>query len=339
MSNLISLTAASAGFFGGGRKWIRPAWAVFLSVLTCGFVSASETRGSEMSGSETVRLALDHDRLTAGDLASVLPGWGAVEPAEMIAYAPLPGIERRVGASRLIGWGRRFGVDLTRDEMPETLLISRRMRTVGPAEAEERLREAVASYYGVVSGAVEVALVGFEDLRVPAGELTFEAAGSFQRLNRPSSVVLRWREDGGRGGTLWLRATISIVGRYAVAREKLDAKVPLSPEDFEFREGPLPGNPEKFLISREAVDGMSLRYSLNRGDALTTDLLVKHRAVRRGDLIELQLRSGLIMLRVPGRAEEAAAVGDVIACRNLESGSRVSARVLDSKHAEVEWLR
>ncbi len=329
MSKLISLTKASVRFFGRQRKWIRPTRAVFLALLTCGVVSASET----------VRLALDHDRVTAGDLASVLPGWGEVEPAQMIAYAPLPGIERRVGASRLMGWGRRFGVDLTRDEMPEVLLISRHMRTLGPAEAEERLREAVASYYRIEPGTVEVVLVGFEELRVPSGDLSFEAAGSFQRLNRPSSVALRWREEGGRGGTLWLHATISIVGRYAIAREKLHAKVPLRSEDFEFREGPLPGNPEKFLISHEAVDGMSLKYSLNRGDALRTDLLVKNRAVRRGDLIELQLRSGLIMLRVPGRAEEAAAVGDVIACRNLESGSRVSARVLDSNHAEVEWAR
>lgn len=334
MGNLISLTAPAAGFLGRRRKWCPPAWAVLFAVLTCLAVSGAETPASE-----TVHLALDHDRLTAGDLASVLPGWGEVEPARTIAYAPLPGIERRVGASRLIGWGRRFGVDLTRDRMPATLLISRRMRTVGPAEAEERLRDAAAAYYGIEPAAVEVVLAGFEELRVPAGELSFEAAGSLQRLNRPSSVALRWREVGGRGGTLWLRATISVIGRYAVAREKLHAKVPLSPADFEFREGPLPGNPEKFLMSHQSLDGMSLKYSLNAGDALTTDLLVKNQAIRRGDLIELRLRAGMIMLRVPGRAEEAAAVGETIACRNLESGNRVSPRVLDSKHAEVEWAR
>ena len=78
---------------------------------------------------------------------------------------------------------------------------------------------------------------------------------------------------------------------------------------------------------------------MNQGDALPADWLTKNRAVRRGDLLELQLRSGLILLRVPGRAEEAAAVGEVISCRNLESGSRVMARVLDSKHAEVEWVQ
>ena len=76
-----------------------------------------------------------------------------------------------------------------------------------------------------------------------------------------------------------------------------------------------------------------------RDISLPADWLTKNRAVRRGDLLELQLRSGLILLRVPGRAEEAAAVGEVISCRNLESGSRVMARVLDSKHAEVEWVQ
>ena len=291
------------------------------------------------AASESVRLALDQDRLTAGDLASLLPAWGKVEPEEMIAYAPLPGVERRVGPSRLIGWGRRFGVNLDRDELPDVLLITRRMRTFEPAEIEQRLREVVAEHYRVTPEAVDARLAGFEELSVPTGELTFRIAGSLPRLNQPTSVALRWREEGGRSGTVWVRATISVVGRYAVAKEALEAKVPLRPEDLEFREGPLPGDPSKFLISYEELSGMSLKYPLSRGKALTTDLLVKNQAVRRGDLLELRLRSGLIMLRVPGRAEEGAALGEIIRCRNLESGNRVMARVLDSKHAEVEWAR
>ena len=149
------------------------------------------------AASESVRLALDQDRLTAGDLASLLPAWGKVEPEEMIAYAPLPGVERRVGPSRLIGWGRRFGVNLDRDELPDVLLITRRMRTFEPAEIEQRLREVVAEHYRVTPEAVDARLAGFEELSVPTGELTFRIAGSLPRLNQPTSVALRWREEGG----------------------------------------------------------------------------------------------------------------------------------------------
>ena len=329
MNWLILIMAAAKGPSSGGRKRLSPVLAALFGVVALAAPPASEP----------VRLALDHDRLTAGDLASVLPGWGEVEPGEVIAYAPLPGVERRVGASRLIGWGRRFGVNPEREELPHVLLISRRMRTLGAAEAELHLRDALAARYGVTPQAVEVRLDGFEEPRVPTGELTFGIAGSFPRLNRPTAVGLRWREAGARGGTVWLRALISVVGRYAVARKKLEVKVPLRPGDFEFREGPLPGKPERFLISDQSLQGKSLKYPLNQGDALPADWLTKNRAVRRGDLLELQLRSGLILLRVPGRAEEAAAVGEVISCRNLESGSRVMARVLDSKHAEVEWVQ
>ena len=145
------------------------------------------------ASSESVRLALDQDRLTAGDLASLLPAWGKVEPEEMIAYAPLPGVERRVGPSRLIGWGRRFGVGLDRDELPDVLLITRRMRTVGPAEIEQWLRESVVEHYRVTPEAVDARLAGFEELSVPTGELTFRIAGSFPRPNQPTSVALRWR--------------------------------------------------------------------------------------------------------------------------------------------------
>ena len=60
--------------------------------------------------------------------------------------------------------------------------------------------------------------------------------------------------------------------------------------------------------------------------------------VRRGDLIELALRSKSIRLRVPARAEEAGSLGDRIACRNLESGRRVVATIVDQKRAEVTLI-
>ncbi len=41
---------------------------------------------------DIVRLALEHDRLTAGDLAQVIPEWKAVAPHEPLAFAPLPGM-------------------------------------------------------------------------------------------------------------------------------------------------------------------------------------------------------------------------------------------------------
>ena len=60
--------------------------------------------------------------------------------------------------------------------------------------------------------------------------------------------------------------------------------------------------------------------------------------VQRGDLIELAWKSKSIRRRVPARAEEAGSLGDRITCRNLESGRRVVATIVDQKRAEVTLI-
>jgi flagella basal body P-ring formation protein FlgA len=64
-------------------------------------------------------------------------------------------------------------------------------------------------------------------------------------------------------------------------------------------------------------------------------MLAQQETIRRGDLIQLQLRAGGILLQTPGRAEQNGSVGDRITCRNLDSGRRVTATVVEPKLAEV----
>ena len=94
----------------------------------------------------------------------------------------------------------------------------------------------------------------------------------------------------------------------------------------------------KYLVLLEHVEGKTLKSSLRSGQALSRAMLLDRPLVRRGDLIELALRSKSIRLRVPARAEEAGSVGDRITCRNLESGRRVVATIVDEKRAEVTFI-
>jgi flagella basal body P-ring formation protein FlgA len=68
-------------------------------------------------------------------------------------------------------------------------------------------------------------------------------------------------------------------------------------------------------------------------------VLVKAQTVRRGDLIHLEVIAGAIRLQVPARAEQAGSIGDLIVCRNLDSGRRISAKLVTPKIAQVEVLR
>ena len=285
-----------------------------------------------------IRLALEHDRLTAGDLARVIPEWKAAAPHEPLGFAPLPGIDRRLARGQLLGWGKRLGLDLRPESMPDFVLVSRRMRQFTEAEAKTALTAAIAERHGLDADQVRIQLHDFEATPVPTGTLRLDSNLLLTQLNEPRSVPLRWKDGGGRSATIWLRATVSIMGRYAAAAESLEVGTTLRPEDFVFQTGQLAGDPKKYITTPEQVAGMTLKRPLREGEPLLRGAIARHHTVRRGDLVELQLKSRSIQLRVPGRAEQSGSRGETIACRNLESGQRISAVIVDSKHAEVEWI-
>ena len=318
--------AADANWEAAFRSFL-----LLTAVFAISFVPAAQA-------ASVVRLALEHDRLTAGDLARVIPEWKAAPAHELLGFAPLPGIDRRVPKGQLLGWGKRLGLDLHSASLPDVVIVSRQMRQLSEAEVKMALTAAIAERHGLDTAQVRVKLHDFQTSPVPTGALRFEVNIPLTQLNEPRSVPLRWRNGGGRSATIWLRATVAVMGPYAVARESLEAGTTLQPEDFAFQTGPLPGDPKKYVTTPQQVMGMTLKYPLMEGEALLRGALAKHRTVRRGDLLELQLRSRAIRLRVPGRAEQSGSVGETITCRNLESGQRVSAVIVDSKHAEVEWI-
>jgi len=313
------------------RSLLLLAWLISITFIAITLVPATQAAGA-------IRLALEHDRLTAGDLAQIIPEWKAVAPHERLGFAPLPGIERRVSRGQLLGWGKRLGLDLQPGSLPDFVLVSRRMRQLREAEATTALAAAIAERHGLAAAQVRVRLHDFEASPVPTGVLRLDANFPLTQLNEPRSVPLRWRDGGGRSATIWLSATVSILGRYAVAADSLEVGTTLERVDFVFQTGQLPGDPKKYITTPEQVAGMTLKRPLKEGEPLLHSALARHHTVRRGDLLELQLRSRAIQLRVPGRAEQSGSRGETIACRNLESGQRISAVIVDSKHAEVEWI-
>ncbi len=287
---------------------------------------------------EVVEIELERDRITAADLARVIPQWKRLDGNRVIAYAPLPGVERRVSRRQLIRWADQHGLKLNIEDLPEAVLVARRMRKLRAEEALRTVTGAVSERYQLPLEQLRVRLHGFSETLVPAGKSNFEIRGSLNRLNRPVSIPLGWRDSDGRSGTVPLRATVSILGTHALARRAMPAKSIVGPQDFTFREGILPGLPEKYLVFPEDVEGKTLKYSLKSGQALARALLLDTPLVQRGDLIELAWKSKSIRLRVPARAEESGSLGDRIACRNLESGRRVVATIVDQKRAEVTLI-
>jgi flagellar basal body P-ring formation protein FlgA len=282
-----------------------------------------------------VRVDLHSDRILAGDLAAVIPQMKQAEAGAVLGYAPLPGIERRVSRGELLRWGEDLGLSLDADSLPEAVILARKMRRLESSQVRELVTAAVAERYQVDPAQVEVELHSFSEPLLPAEPLDFELATPLKRLGHPTTLTLRWTDPQGRSGNLSFRATAKVRGTYAVARESLEARTAVSAGDFTFQKGFLPGDPDEYSLSNEEVEGNQLRQSIKAGEVLEKRMIEPALTVKRGDLIELRFRSAAVMLRTAARAEQSGATGEVIRCRNLQSGATVRAVVVDSHQAEV----
>ncbi len=285
---------------------------------------------------QTAELVVESDEITAGDLAEVMPEWSRIEPSIVLAHAPRPGIQRRLRPDEILRWARRHDMDLGCDSLPDGIVVRRRLRRLGSDETRDVVTRSAAERFRVDPKQIEITLHGFDEPLVPAGPLQFSLAGSPPRLNRPARLSLRWENLDGRSGTLPIRATVSLRGLHAAALTDLHAGTELQATDFRFEVGPLPGPPDRYLFSPKDIRGMKLRTYLRQGGILERRMLQKVETVRRGDLIQIRIRTGLVLLQAPARAEQSGSIGDRIFCRNLDSKRRVVATILNSKLAEVK---
>ena len=171
---------------------------------------------------EAVSIEVERDRLTAADLARVIPQWKKLDGSQVIAYAPLPGVERRVSRRQLIRWADQHGLKLNIEDLPEAVLVARRMRKLRAEEALRTVTGAVSQRYQLPVEKLRVRLHGFSEALVPAGKLSFEIRGSLRRLNQPVPITLSWRDSDGRSGTTPLRPKFQAAagGKVLIPRQK-----------------------------------------------------------------------------------------------------------------------
>lgn len=279
-------------------------------------------------GADAPLIELGGPEVLASDL---LPEWAGIDVA--LAKSPMPGAVRRVPRAELARWATRAGLDA--QNFPEALLLRRRTRAVGPEEIVMRLAGALAEQTGRPSSQIEVELLSYGRPQVPDGDLRFAAGGPFRTLNRPARFSLRWSEPGGRSGVLSVEAVLRVRAKWLEARRDLHAGTPARPEDFTLAEGEMENAHAEYVSSFDELSRKRFTRLVRAGAPVPRLALADKPDVERGDVVELEARVGAVRLRIAARAEGSGSAGDVVAFRNLESGSRVTARVLNEKTAEV----
>jgi flagella basal body P-ring formation protein FlgA len=273
--------------------------------------------------------------VTAGDLAQPAPPFAAVDSATVIAKAPAPGAVRRVNQLQLHRWARTLGIPTDAPNMPDAIVLRRAVRGLAESEIISAVTDSLVASYALAADLITVDILGLVSATVPAGQVTVECLCARLPLNDPTPLRLRWKEPGGRSGVAVIQGLVTVHGEWLEASHDLRTNVALRSGDLVERSGLLP-KIESYPALIQLDGSQTIMRPIKSGTPLVSKMLRTVALVTRGDLLELRFDSGSVRLRTAGRTEEPGSIGDLLSFRNIATGQRIVARVIDAQNAHIE---
>lgn len=250
------------------------------------------------------------DQILLRDLAPAFPADARLFDATAVALAPAPGVERRFDFAELRRIAARFALA---DPLAEAC-VTRPAAPLDPARLLAVLRAALPS------GRVE--LLDYSRFPVPDGDLEFPLAGL-----RGSVWAGSIRYGGAHRVAIWARVKAGVPTVRVVAAHELRAGAPIDAAALRVETRDELPNAEAMPTSVDAVAGTIAKRTIREGESIRAAWLDAPKAVTRGDTVEVEVRAGGALLRLPVQALASGAVGQTILVLNPESKRRFPARV------------
>jgi flagella basal body P-ring formation protein FlgA len=274
--------------------------------------------------------AAAHDPITAGDLAALVPAFGPLPPEAPIAPAPAPGARRVLRSFELRSLAKSYSLELASFD---DLCFEWPMEPLD----RDRLLEAMRSALPYPETHVEILNTSLQP--VPRGRIEFrrEDLGTPAAAGRGPAI---WRGNVVYGASgrfsIWARVLVSARLPRIVAVETLRRGKPIAPADVrvEYSESfPVPGD---LAAGIDQVSGRIPARSIAAGSEVHLSQLLAAADINRGDLVEVEVRSGGTRLAFAARSESQGRSGELVALRNLSSNKVFQARVDGRGKASVD---
>jgi flagella basal body P-ring formation protein FlgA len=259
-------------------------------------------------------------RILGGDLALADPRFAALPASLTLGFASAPGTVRTFTALELERIARTNGIHAGNfEEICFTLPMMRLKEEDVTAAMRRSLPQDAA-----------LRVVEMSKSDVPVGEVEFPMQGLVPATPANPSVQL-WRGAVKYAESLrfdiWARVEVSAPARVVVPVMDLPSGVPvsLSALGVEVRAFTLSG--ERPLSKPDDVTGKLPRHLIRAGSPITRMDLIDAPIVRKGDVVTVQVESGLAHLRFDALAVEPGRAGDVVELRNPSNGKAFRARL------------
>jgi flagella basal body P-ring formation protein FlgA len=167
---------------------------------------------------------------------------------------------------------------------------------------------------------------------LPAGELELQARVPDGAIPSPVTVCVDVLAGGKRVGQAWARAEMYRSRPVLTLTRDVRRGEVLAPEDLQVSAGDQPWN---VLSDPAQAVGKKMKRSMRARAKLQARDLEVVPVVDRGDTVRLVARVGGVVASIPGKALEAAGVGETLRVENSSSGRPLSGVLRDGGVVDV----
>jgi len=276
-------------------------------------------------------VAVQGDQILAGELTAALPGFAKLAPETPIGPSPQPGVQRVFRALEWSTLAKRFRLEV--DPATE-LCVTRVMESLDRTRLLEAMKAALA-----IPGA-RIDIINFSAYQVPRGRIEFRREG----LHVPSSALstnpVEWRGNvifgENRRFSIWARVVVSAPMPRVLAVDNLARGEPIRPDQI--RVELVEAFPEFGDLARstDQVVGLVPWRTIAKSGEIHMAQLSIPLDVGRGEMVDVEVRSGAARLSLTAKAESGGRSGDFINLRNPSSNRVFQARVNGKGKAVVD---
>jgi flagella basal body P-ring formation protein FlgA len=273
---------------------------------------------------------VEGDRVTAADLAKVLPAFAEIAPETVAGYSPEPGAHRLFEPAELTRFAEANGVEY---RGLATVCFERAMTELEPSGILAAIRESLSS---IAITDADVDVIEYSKYRVPPGKLVFPIDSLPARAAANIAIWKGFVERESHRYPVWARVRIAAPGTMVVAAADLRAGQALRAGDVELEQ--VRTFPARVPALKSLSDGagMLVRRYVAAGTPLTAADLMEPNDVDRGEMVAVEVQSGGARLKLEAQAETSGRRGQSIPLRNATSGKIFYAQIAGKGRALLE---
>jgi flagella basal body P-ring formation protein FlgA len=273
-------------------------------------------------------LPVTGDRIAGADLTAADPKFFSLPASLQLGYAPAPGAGRVFTAAELQRIARANGIQAV-----DFADICFEIPVHVPADAEfvQAMRPALPA------GAT-LRLIDMARAAIPSGKLQFPLSALEPPATGNDGAQL-WRGfvqyTDTRRIAVWARVAVTVTYSTVVTRTALVADTPVAAASLETETKTGPLKRDATASRLEQVTGRVIHRPIPAGAEIPLSLLDEAPAIKRGDLVRVEVRSGLAVLHFDAVAESTVRAGEYAEFRNPLTGKTFRARAESGSKAVI----